>query len=129
MRFIRVSQDARGRSCQYYGAGRDWVVLRNQVLRSPAIMRRTPNCNRGTASFVVTGREDVEKGVATAQHPSPVLSHLFEMGKKAGSFVGIKKTGALVQRKDFAYGQSIDLDAVGVVDVCQPRKAAQRLLI
>ena len=92
-------------------------------------MGRTPNGNRSTAAFFVTGRQDVEKGVATAKHSTPVLSDLFEVRKKTGSFVGIEKTGALVQLKDFAHGQSIDLDAVGVVDLRQPRKAAQRFLI
>jgi hypothetical protein len=80
-------------------------------------MRRSPNCNRGTAPFFVTGRQDVKKGVATTQHSPPVLSDLSEVRKKARGFVGIEKTGALVQRKDFVHGQGIDLDAVSVVDL------------
>src|SRR5439155_27227011 len=101
MRLINASQDACGRSCQHYCARSDRVVLRNQVLRGPPIMRRSPNCNRGTAPFFVTGRQDVKKGVATTQHAPPVLSDLSEVRKKAGGFVGIEKPGALVQRKDF----------------------------
>jgi hypothetical protein len=88
---------------------------------------RPPNGKGCAPSFLVSGRQDVKERFVGTEHPPPVLPNFSEMGKKARCFIGIQETGVLVESKDFADGQRIDLDPVRVIYVRQMRKTVYGL--
>jgi hypothetical protein len=93
------------------------------------MVRRPPNGKRCAPSFLVSRRQDVKERFVRSEHPPPVLPNLSEMWKKARGFSGIQETGVLVESKDFAYRERIDLDPVHVIYVRQLRKTVYGLLI
>jgi hypothetical protein len=79
--------------------------------------------------LLVSCGQHIKQGVPTTQHPSPILFDLSQVRKQPRRFIGIEKAGSLVEREDVIDWQSIDLDAVGVVYVRQPREALDYFLV
>ena len=99
------------------------------MLGGPTIPSGAPDGNRCPAVLLIAGSQYVEKRFSAAQHPPPVLLDLLQMGKQPGCFVRIEKPGSFVEGEDFINRQSINLDAVRIVHVCQFWQAVDDFLI
>src|SRR5258708_26957387 len=77
-------------SGQHHRAGCKRIVIANEMLWHPAVGRRSPDGQRGQASFFVTSGKDVEQRLPATQHPAPIVPHEFEVRTEAGSPLGIE---------------------------------------
>src|SRR5204862_3547821 len=112
IRLIHSPQNARGRSRQHHRARAEWIVLRNQVLRHPTVMGRSPDCNRCTSALFIAGTDHIKQRLSASEHPAPVFSHLSEMRSKARSLPRIEKAGPLIQSKELIDRKGVHLDSV-----------------
>src|ERR1700722_3342627 len=99
------------------------------MLRHPAMVSRAPDGQRRPSAFLVTGSQNIQKGFAAAQHPSPVLSDLFDVRSETRGLVRIEKAGSFVEIKELTDGDRIHLHAVRLVQFRQTRQLVYDLLI